>query len=692
MANDSLLDIYIYENEQLLEKLEADLLACEKEESFSAERIDDIFRIVHTIKGSSAMMNFDNMAELSHAIEDLFDFLRGHKTLKKDFHSICNIGFRALDFINAEMAKIQSNGLPDGDVSALIEETKVLLTNLTQKKGKAASTKTRKKVAVTKSSASKAKKTSDTKKPNKTKAVTTKEASDVVDDVDDKELPCFMATVSFQSGCKMENIRAMGIVKSVASLCQKTATSPGNLEDDHSANLIALNGFKLFMLTHAPREEILSVIKKAFFIDKIDLDLIPASEIDAIFGKNTPGDTKTKGAGNNSAQGPLTAIRQSFMSVSLNKLDLLMDIVGEIVIAETTVTKNPDIMALQIDSFDQASRRLSKLTNELQDIVMSIRMIPVSSTFRKMERIVRDIAEKVNKKAELTLIGEETELDKNILDNLSDPLMHIIRNAMDHGLETPEAREAAGKSPVGSITLEARNTGGDVLIIISDDGRGLDKEKLINKAIEKGLTKKSPSEISDNEAYGFIFAPGFSTKSEVSEYSGRGVGMDVVMKSIQDLGGAVNLSSELGKGLSIQIRIPPSLAILDGMQVRVGTETFILPVLSIRESFKPDAEDIFLDTEGNENILVRGECYSIVRLHKLFSIDTAVQELKDGILIIVESDDQRYCIFVDHLIGEQQTVLKPLPTYISRTLGRIKNVAGCTILGDGNVSLILDIH
>jgi two-component system chemotaxis sensor kinase CheA len=302
------------------------------------------------------------------------------------------------------------------------------------------------------------------------------------------------------------------------------------------------------------------------------------------------------------------------------------------------------------------------------------------------------MAGKFEKKAKLTIIGEDTELDKNVLDNLSDPLMHIVRNAMDHGLEPAAERKRLGKNPIGEIELEARNTGGDVLILISDDGRGLNKETLIKKGIEKGLIKKPESEVTDKEAYSLIFAPGFSTKEKVTEFSGRGVGMDVVLKNIEKLGGSVSVSSEPGAGTTVKIRIPLTLAIIDGMQVSVGEASFIVPLLTIRESFKPGKKDVFSDPSGNEMIFIRENCYPVVRLYKVFGIETSVTNPEDGILVTVETQSQTYCLLVDDLVGEHQTVVKPMPVYISKTLGDIKSIAGCTILGDGNISLILDIN
>ena len=356
------------------------------------------------------------------------------------------------------------------------------------------------------------------------------------------------------------------------------------------------------------------------------------------------------------------------------------------------VTKNSDLADLHLENFEKQARQLRKLTDELQDIVMSIRMVPVAATFHKMQRIVRDIGKKTNKEAELVIIGEDTEVDKNIIDNLSDPLMHLIRNAMDHGIETPEERIAAGKDPKGRITLEANSTSGDIIVKVMDNGAGMDRDKIIQKAIEKGLTSKAESEITDKEAYGFTLLPGFSTNDEVTEYSGRGVGLDVVHKTLENVGGSISVDSEPGKGTTIVMHIPLTLAIMDGMKVTVGNSTYIIPTLAIRESLEPRLHEIITEPNGSEMIIIRGVCYPIIRLHQAFNVPEGEDDLKKGIMVLVDSEAGEACLFADKLLGEQQAVVKPMPLYVTKTIGRIKGISGCTIMGDGGIALILDVN
>ena len=662
-TNDSILDVYLYENVQLLDTLESLLLVCEKDGDISAEHIADIFRILHTIKGSSAMMNFDNITSLSHALEDLFGYLREHNARKADHRKISDLVFTSLDAMKGEFDKIQTTGTPDGDLTALTRDVKDFYDILVHRKEPQSS--------------------ADEDVSLKNMLCNLKQAMGTQH--------CFKAQIFFDKECKMENIRALGIVKSVEPLCSKISTVPEDLLADHTDDTIIENGFTLYMLSDEPADVVPGKIREAFFINTLHFEVLSEAETEAnTLMKQAEEPQKEKTAA--IAPDTMQLGKQNYMSVNLGKLDYLMDIVGEIVITESTVTKNPEVLKLGLESFDKASRQLRKLTDELQDVVMSIRMVPVSATFHKVERIVRDMCNKTGKKANLVIIGEDTELDKNVIDNLADPLMHIIRNSMDHGLESAEDREKAGKRPAGQITLEAYNSGSDVIITVSDDGRGLNKDALIKKGISKGLIKKPASDVTDKEAYALIFAAGFSTKDEVTEFSGRGVGMDVVQKNIEKLGGSLSVDSTPGQGMSVRIRIPLTLAIIDGMQIAVGSSIFIIPLLSMKESFKANPRDIIKDPDGNEMIHMRGSCYPIVRLHEVFGIEPNVQKFEDGILVLLQTQVRSYCLFIDALIGEQQTVVKPLPVYISKILGANKSISGCTILGDGSVSLILDIN
>ena len=376
----------------------------------------------------------------------------------------------------------------------------------------------------------------------------------------------------------------------------------------------------------------------------------------------------------------------SIISVNVAKLDKLMDLIGELVISEAMVIHNPDLKGLELDGFQKAAQRLRKITSEMQDMVMSIRMVPLTTTFQKMNRIVRDMCKKLDKEVELKIIGDETEVDKNIIEHISDPLMHLVRNSLDHGIESVADRKAAGKNEIGTITLEAKNEGSEVQVSVRDDGKGLNKEKILARAKENGLLTKPVSEMSDREIYSLVFLPGFSTKEKITEFSGRGVGMDVVVKNIEMVGGRVIVESEPGRGCINTMKFPITLAIIEGMNIRVGSSRYTIPITDIKQSFRPRAEEIITDPDAHEMLMVRGCAYPVIRLHELFSVEPDTRDLCSGIIIMAESGERSFCIFVDELLGQQEVVVKALPAYVKKSRG----LAGCTLLGDGQISLILD--
>ena len=378
--------------------------------------------------------------------------------------------------------------------------------------------------------------------------------------------------------------------------------------------------------------------------------------------------------------------------VDLDKLDNLINLIGEMVIAENMVIHSPDLNGLELENFHKAGQHMAKIVRELQEVAMIIRMVPISGLFRRMIRLVHDLSRKSGKKVDLRLSGESTEVDKTVIEKITDPMVHLIRNSMDHGLEDPEGRENAGKPETGVINLTATHEEGEVHIIIQDDGRGMDRQKLIDKAIEKGLIEGDGSNMTDKDAFQLIFQPGFSTADQITDISGRGVGMDVVRQNLEAIKGRVNIESKLGEGSTVTLRIPLTLAIIDGMQIRVGNSYYILPILSIKESFKPSMDNITVSPDGQELVKVRDSLIPVMRLHALHNITPDNLELDKGILIVLETATrQNLCLFVDQLMGQQQTVIKGLSDYISN-IGDVRGVSGCTILGNGEVCLILDVR
>lgn len=374
--------------------------------------------------------------------------------------------------------------------------------------------------------------------------------------------------------------------------------------------------------------------------------------------------------------------------VNVDKLDLLHNLVGELVIAEAMVTRNAEIKKLHMESFERAGHQLSLITNELQDVAMSLRMIPLAGVFRKMIRLVHDLSSKAHKKIDLKLIGEETEVDRNVVELISDPLVHLIRNSVDHGLEPQEDREKAGKPESGQIIIEARHQSGEVWILVKDDGRGLNRQKILERAKERGLCEGDGSHLRDDEVYRFVFMPGFSTAEAITDISGRGVGMDVVKKNIEKLKGHIDIESTPGKGSTIIIRIPLTLAIIQGMLLQAGNERYVIPLLNIRESFRPDSSAISTVTGRGEMITIRGELLPLFRLATLFSIKDAVTHAAEGIVVVIEDGPEMTALLVDELLGQQQVVIKSLDNVgVS-----VQGVSGACILNDGRVGLILDVR
>lgn len=375
------------------------------------------------------------------------------------------------------------------------------------------------------------------------------------------------------------------------------------------------------------------------------------------------------------------------VKVDTAKLDSLVDLVGEMVIAQAQVTQDPALAQVQSQQLARNLAQLRRITNDLQRTSMSLRMVPIRGTFQKMTRLVRDLSAKAGKLVELRLSGEDTELDRNIIEEISDPLVHMIRNAVDHGIEKPEVRVAAGKAARGEIRLRAFHEGGNVVIEVRDDGAGLNAERILAKAIARGLVPQGHS-LTEPEIFALIFAAGFSTAETVTDISGRGVGMDVVRRNIDKLRGKIDIASEAGRGSTFSIYLPLTLAIIDGLLVSVGRERFILPTLSVRESFRPTPEMMSCVQGRAEMVNVRGQIRPLLRLHEYFGLEAETREPTAGIVMVVESEGLNRCLLVDRLLGKQEVVIKGLGDAFKRSRG----LTGAAILGDGRVALILDVN
>ena len=777
---ESMVDMYIFESTSLLEQLDQILMKTENESGFSSEEINEIFRIMHTLKGSSAMMGLENMSKLAHSIEDMFFIIREENPVISDIRSLYDLLFNASDLLKEEIELIQEEEYTATDFSETMNKIKSFAAVL---KGGAPAEAAPAQAAPSAQAQTAAPAHQAVPSANELTTVritfdddckmenlrallvinkisedcekleyspkdietNPESAKEIIEngfivkfkpssDMDIDSILSLIADtsnvksyevlemgavielvgtinvkVTFEEECKMENLRALIVINNIKALCTSIKYEPADIEGNvETAQKIIDNGFFIHFTANDPKAVIRAInaspnVKVCEILSAGDAAPAPQAQasapVQAAAVQAAPVQAAAAQAAPqksveqiNNMLGNKGGAKQSLISVNLNKLDTLLDLVGEIVITEAMVTSNPDLKGLRLDNFQKAARQLRKLNSELQDTVMSIRMVPISGAFNKMTRIVRDMKVKLNKDVDLIFEGEETEVDKSIIDQLNDPLMHMVRNSMDHGIEdTAEDRIACGKSPKGKITLSAYNSSGEVIIVIADDGKGIDSRKVIEKAERNGLLNKPMSEYSEKEILNMIMLPGFSTNEQVTEYSGRGVGMDVVRKNIEKIGGSVSVDSKFGEGTSFIIKIPLSLSIVDGMEVSVGQSIFTIPISSIRESFKVKPNQIVNDTDGREMIMIRGECFPLIRLYDIYDLEPGTKDLYEGIVILVEAEGKCACIFADELIGEQQVVVKPFSALLNDFKVKQHGMACCSILGDGSITIILDI-
>lgn len=701
---DSILEMYLYETDTLLEQLDSIALAAEQVNTFTQSNVDEIFRVMHTIKGSSAMMEFTPLMKIAHRIEDMFFIIRenGMKILSEERRGeLFDLTFQATDYFRNEVEKLKASQPLSEDIDSFLTKINTLITKIQSDMSK------------------------DTLPPATEDASSA--APSLAEAAQTSPLPSsgncefpYSICVQFDEGSGMESLRAFILVNSIRDICADTdfIYTPAEVENNPEVSeLIIENGFLIEFQTSEDRDHAIQLISTTGSVqsyqtsDKCpsapaptvatpavaapaivtpELPMVASTPVPELHVQSLP-TAEQAVAAIESSVATLHSTKESFISVNLSKLDQLMAVVGEIVITESMVTDSPDLRGLILDNFTKSARQLRKLTDELQDVSMSLRMVPVSATFQKMNRIVRDMGKKLNKHVKLTLVGEETEVDKTIVDGISDSIMHIVRNSMDHGIETSEEdRINKGKAPGGEIILSARHTGSEVIIEIIDDGQGINYDRVLQKALKQGLA--SPDiEYSKKEIINFLLMPGFSTTSSVTEFSGRGVGMDVVKKSVDAVGGILSITTEPGLGMTTTLKIPLTMAIMDGMKVSVGSSIFTIPINNIRQSFKVSEADVIHDATQSEMIKCMNSFYPIIRIKNLYDLQSGYENIGDGILIWVESGETSYCLFVDELIGEQQVVVKPLPSYVNTFNIKNYGITGCTILGDGNISIILDI-
>lgn len=704
---EGMLDTYLFENEQLLEQLQEIVLDQKDAECFDEDSINEIFRTMHTIKGSSGIMMFDNVTAISHKLEDVFYYLRESHPENVVHADLVEHVLQVADFITAEMEKIQEGSPADGDPAAIIAELDSFLENI--KNG-----------AV------------EEGKELPEENVSEEPKHFYIAPVANSASRFYKIYINFFPETEMANVHAYKTVYSLKEIAEDLLYEPEDLITDASSiDAIMEDGFRILLQAQCSEEELRELIKVGYDIEKVDIYECKAEEFLQGFDfgehpvvgidlessaeeieakamkaeeaeekkeppkpKMAPGDfvikSKEPGKHKKLAKDKQRGAKDSFISVNVKKMDQLMDLIGELVISESVVLQNQDLKVpgLNLTNFNKAAAQMAKISTDLQNVIMSMRMVPLTNVFQKMNRIVFDVSRKLGKDVEFVMVGEHTEVDKNIIENISDPLMHLVRNAVDHGIETNEERADSGKPDRGKITLSARTEAGKVWISVEDNGKGLDREKILDKARKQELLdpSKPDSAYEDKDVFQFITLPGFSTNEQVTEYSGRGVGMDVVVQNIQSIGGTLDIESNLGMGSTMTLKIPLTLAIIDGIVMETGNSSFVVETGVIKE-FVSVTEDMMIhEPTGEEYIMIRGECFPVLRLGDWYGLEEYHKNVEEGMMLIFEVEGKTICLLVDRLIGKQEIVVKPIPSYIKK----VKGISGCTQLGDGSIALILD--
>ncbi|MCD6580818.1 MAG: chemotaxis protein CheA [Desulfuromusa sp.] len=721
------------ESRDMIEQLEPAII--ELGQDSDPETMNAIFRLFHSMKGSAGFLEFDHMTRVAHSAENLLDLIRNEEIELVPNHvtllcAACDFAKEALDMVESDYND-DAMVAPADDISERLTQA----IELAQGGGEAEAAKEEEAPAEQPAPEADFPQMEIT---DEMRLSFVQEGNELLQNMEqgllswgenqeDKEFigDIFRNIHSFKGNCgffgfsqieklshQMENI--LDRVKSGSKLAvdnpadqllasldllQQAVNNISDGKEDTVENLDQhLSELQLliapllgdFLVEEGVEEQAVSnaveTQKKPVGEILVEQGTASTDQVDKALKKQRDTIKKAKAEAKPAARTKTPAKRQD-IRVELGKLDSLINLIGELVIAENMLIHNPDLKGLELENFNKAGQHMSKLVRELQEMAMTIRMIPVSGLFRRMIRLVHDISVKAGKKVDLELIGEETEIDKTVIETITDPLVHLLRNSLDHGLEPPDERLAAGKNEKGTVKLSARHEEGEVWVTIEDNGRGLNKEKILEKAVSKGLIEGDGSDMTDRQINNLIFAPGFSTADKITDISGRGVGMDVVKKNLEKIKGKIDVQSTPGQGSKITLRIPLTLAIIDGMVVRVGTATCIVPTLSMLEAFRPVVDQITITPDGDELAKVRENFLPIIRLHDILGKKPDSRELEDGILIVLEYQETRFCLFIDEILGQQQTVIKGLSNFI----GTVPGVSGCTILGDGNVCLILDV-
>lgn len=604
------------------------------------EPLNAIFRAAHSIKGGAATFGFSVLQETTHLLENLLDGARRQEMSLST--EIINLFLETKDIMQEQLDAYKTSQKPDVDSFEYIcQALRQLALDAQQQDAPATA-------------------------PSATQQITA-------------------APAAIEGGMR---VCLCGLKPNEVPLMLEELGNLGEVKNPHQTD----NSLEVTLLTSASEDDISAVLCFVLEPEQISFTTPPQVELPPVVAEPiapvavAPAVAKAAPAPAEAPKPRAKASESTSIRVAVEKVDQLINLVGELVITQSMLAqRSGSLDPVNHGDLLNSMSQLERNARDLQESVMSIRMMPMEYVFSRFPRLVRDLAGKLNKQVELQLQGSSTELDKSLIERIIDPLTHLVRNSLDHGIEDPATRLAAGKSEVGNLILSAEHQGGNICIEVTDDGAGLNREKILAKAASQGLAVSDS--MSDEDVGMLIFAPGFSTAEQVTDVSGRGVGMDVVKRNIQEMGGHVEIHSQAGKGTAIRILLPLTLAILDGMSVKVNNEVFILPLNAVMESLQPQAEDLHPLAGGERVLQVRGEYLPLVELFRVFDVAGAKTDATQGIVVILQSAGRRYALLVDQLIGQHQVVVKNLESNYRKVPG----ISAATILGDGSVALIVDV-
>ena len=656
------MNLFIEESKEHLQSMNDALLVLEKEKN-NRELINEIFRVAHTLKGMAGTMGFTNMANLTHEMENVLDEIR-NKGIKLS-EDIVDILFECFDALDEIISYISEKG------EEIDEQKDELISKL---RGILKEEKIQESIE---------------KGYDKEDKRLDEFVLNVIAEAKEKGFNPYKIQVYLRPDCMLKSARAFIVFNLLEKLGTIVYSNP-SVEDIEDEKFDF--SFTIILLTNATREELIEEIYGISEIDNVEVDLIQIEEkykekkIDnekEIIMPNAKKEEKISNMRVVQDQGKKRIVKT--VRVDIERLDSLMNLVSELIIVKTRIDELKDNS--NIEEMTYAIEYLERITTSLHDAVMKVRMVPIERVFNRFPRMVRDLSKELDKKVNLVMHGENTEVDRTVIDEIGDPLIHLIRNSLDHGIEKTEDRIKLGKSEVGNILLKAYPDGNNVVIELSDDGNGIDFNKVKEKAVQIGLcTYEEVNEFSEEDLKNMLFEPGFSTSESITELSGRGVGLDVVKNKIESINGSIELETVKNKGTKFTIRIPLTLAIIQALLIKVANETYAIPLSSITEIIIIDKDNI-RNLQGQEITLYRGKTIPIVRLDKLLGLN-ADEMTNEHIAVVVRKGDKEAALLVTSLIGQQEIVIKPLGKYLSN----IRMFSGATILGNGNISLIIDVN